>query len=260
MLKAKVPESVIIGQIAKANLRFNLSPQDVITLTEAGATESILRQMDPSIPASKAAEGPVQPTAVQPASPTEGDVKKIATDPNDPDTPHTPGLFLYTEKNGQRSLATLNKTVPETSRAKHSGVLGYAVFAFVPRPRADLRTNDHRPVFYFYVKKPEAVSGVDVNSPGQLTLILMEKQKIYGVEGRRFLCAKQSHPFSTPVYGTDPKEIVFFKSEQRGETIFRLLPDKELNPGEYCFFFSNGPTLGKGTAAANITLFDFGID
>ncbi|MGD0299369.1 MAG: hypothetical protein ABSE86_19865 [Bryobacteraceae bacterium] len=264
MLDAKVPEDVIIGQISKANLKFNLSTRDVVSLTKAGASERVLRQLDPSIPISKAPEDSARLVSVAaPPPPVEAKTEiKLEPDPNDPDVPHTPGMYLYTEKNGQRMMVSLNKTVPETSRQKHTGVFGWAFYAFVPRGKAVIRTGDHQPVFYFYVGKADKVNG-EVDSPGQLTLIAMDPQTISKVPGRRFLYAKQSHPFSAPIYGTDPKAMRFFQAESKRPEAFRLVPDKELSSGEYCFFFSAGAGGGsggsRGTAGA-ITLWDFGID
>ncbi|MGD0302151.1 MAG: hypothetical protein ABSE86_34150 [Bryobacteraceae bacterium] len=262
MLEAKVSEGIIIAQIVKANLKFTLSTQDLIALTKAGASEQVLHQLDPSIPISKPPENSAQPAQLNLPAPVvvEPEIKAEA-DLNDPDARHRPGMYLYTEKNGQRTLVNINKSVPQSVRAKTQGVLGWAVYAFLPRAKAVARTSDHQPVFYFYVGETAAInSGVD--SPGQLALIKMDPQKMQGVEGRRFLFAKEPHIFANPIYGTDPKAMRLFKFEQKGARGFRLISDTDLTSGEYCFFFTTGPNTGgkKGAASENLTLWDFGID
>ena len=256
LLNAKVAEPIIIDMIRKQNIKLNLTSQDLVNLSTAGATPSIMYELDPSL--AKPAEAAPPPPPPPPVVHDEPVVKVV--DPNDPDSPHAPGVYLYTEdKNGKRKMVKLEKTVPQTSRSKMTGFLGEAYYAFVPKPNATIRAADRKPVFYMYAPPSGEVNMV-VDNPGQLELIKMDPQSIYGVEGRRFLYAKQAHPFSTPIYGTDPKAIWFFKSETKGPGFFRMLPDKELQPGEYCFFYfdsKGGP--GRGTQGA-VVLLDFGVE
>jgi len=264
MLQAKVPEEIVIGQIIKANQTFTLTTEELVALTKAGASERVLRQLDPSIPVAKPAENPVSTRSPEPDPPPPTGVKpeiKVEADLNDPDAQHRPGMYLYTEKNDQRNLVNLNKSVPQSVRAKSQGVLGWAVYAFLPRMRAVVRTTDHQPVFYFYVGETAAINN-GVDSPGQLALVKMDPQTMQGVEGRRFLFAKEPHIFANPIFGTDPKALRLFKFEQKGARGFRLMSDTGLTSGEYCFFFSSGTSAGgkKGAASENLTLWDFGID
>jgi hypothetical protein len=189
----------------------------------------------------------------------EEPVVKVA-DPNDPDSPHAPGVYLYAEdKNGKRKMLKLEKTVPQTSRSKMTGFLGEALYAYVPRATASIVVGDHMPVFYMYAPQEEKVD-MTVDNPGQLELIKMDAQSISGVDGRRLLYAKQAHPFSRPIAGTDPKAMRFFKSETKGPGYFRILPDKPLDPGQYWFFYYvGGLGSGKGTEG-NVMLLDFGVE
>jgi hypothetical protein len=264
MLNAKVPENLIVDMINKENLRLALTAQDLVALTKAGATERVLRQLDPSLAAPTRAEPSPPSTPADPVSQPSA-VKadsKVGADPNDPDTPHKPGLYLFTEKNGERKLVTITKSVPQSARSKMQGILGYALFAFLPRAKASVHTSDRQPVLYLFVGETAEISGV-VDSPGQLALVKMEHQTMQGLEGRRMLYAKQPHIGARVIVGTDPKAARLFKSEQTGPKAFRLIPDAELESGEYCFFFTSGGGVfpgAKGTAGSNVTLWDFGID
>jgi hypothetical protein len=257
MLNAKLSEDIIVGEIHKQNLKISLTTQDLIALRQAGATDNIMRELDPSLAPRpiEVAPAPVAPAPVQP-EPTP--VAKVA-DPNDPATAHSPGVYLYTEINGKPKMVQLEKTVPQTSRAKMTGFLGNAVYAFVPRDKAAIRVEDRQPVFYMYAP-PAGQVGTTVDSPGQLELIRMEPQSIYGVPGRRFLYAKESHPFSNPIVGTDPKAIRLFRSEEKDSGIFRMMPDHSLDPGEYCFFFFVGGSGTQKGSAGNVILYDFGVN
>ncbi len=268
LLEAKVPEDIIIGQIGKANLRITLSTQDLVSLAKAGASERVLHQLDPSITVSKPTESPIAVAApgLAPAAPVARPDPKSGVDSNDPDAPHKPGIYLYTEKNGERKMVEINKTVPQSSRTKNTPVVsivsGAYVYAFLPRAKAAVRTSAHQPILYFYVGETSQISSA-VDSPGQLALVKMDPQTMQRLEGRRMAYAKVPHAFSQPIIGTDPKAVRLFKSEQTGPQAFRLIPDAELEAGEYCFFFNNasgGSALAKGAAGENITLWDFGID
>jgi hypothetical protein len=258
LLNAKVSEGIIIDMIHKENLKMSLNPQDLEALAAAGATSNIIHEMDPSLGGKPAEAAPV--VVVAPVVHDEpAPVVKVA-DPNDPDSPHAPGVYLYTEdRNGNRKMVKLEKTVPQTSRAKMTGFLGTALYAFVPRANAAIRAGDRQPVFYMYAPPAGEVNMV-VDNPGQLELIKMDPQSIYGVDGRRFLYAKQAHPFSNPIVGTDPKAIRFFKTETKGPGYFRMLPDKALDPGEYCFFYFDSKGGGGRGTQGSVVLLDFGVE
>jgi hypothetical protein len=256
LLNAKVSEGIIVDTIRKQNIKISLTPQDLVALGTAGASAKIMHELDPSLggetPDSVPAPAPV--VHVEPAP-----VVKI-TDLDDPDSPHTAGVYLYTEdRSGKRKMVKLEKTVPQTSRSKMTGFLGIALYAFVPKPNAAVRVSDRQPIFYMYAP-PSGEMDLVVDNPGQLQLIKMDPQSIYNIEGRRFLYAKQAHLFSNPIAGTDPKAIWFFKSETKGPGYFRIVPEKQLDPGEYCFFyFQGGLGGGKGTQG-NVMLLDFGVE
>ncbi len=253
MLDAKVSEEVVIRMINKANLRFTLNAKDVVALTKAGASERVLHELDPSIPLSKPADSAraVPPPDPAPPVPVVKPEVKVEADPNDPDAPHTPGIYLYTEKNGERKMVPINKTVPQNSRTKNTPVVsvvkGAYIYAFLPRAKAVVRTAYHQPIFYFYVGETSQINSA-VDSPGQVALIKMDPQTMQGMEGRRMAYAKVPHAFSKPIVGTDPKAMRLFKYERTSPRAFRLIPDNELDSGEYCFFFntSANATWEKG--------------
>lgn len=259
MLQAKVAEDIVFEMIDHANLHQSLSAQEIVALTKAGATRRIIHELDSSI---SLVVTPTQPAVSQATTPNSSSAAaaKAEDDSNDPDLPHKPGLYLWSQDaNGDTRMEVIEKSVPQSSRQKMSGLLGWAVYAFLPRPRADVRTKYTKPVFYFYVGETARING-EVDSPGQLALIQMEAQTMQGLAGRRLLYAKEPHLFAHPIIGTDPKAIRLFKATRMSSQIFRLSPDGDLVPGEYCFFFNNeGSFDRKGTAAA-ITLWDFGID
>ena len=256
LLQAKVPEEIIIGQIVKARQTFTLSTQDLVALTKAGASERVLRQLDPSISSGpKPADAPVPVVAATvPLAPVSKSESRAGADPNDPDAPHKPGIYLYTEKNGERKMVEISKTVPQSSRTKDTPVVslvaGAYVYAFLPRAKAQIRTDAHQPIFYFYVGETSQISSA-VDSPGQLALVRMEFQAMQNLEGRRMAYAKVPHAFSQPIIGTDPKAVRLFKSEQTGPLAFRLIPDSELESGEYCFFFNTGAGASVQRGAAS---------
>lgn len=72
MTQAKVPESVILGQIRSSATNFNLSTAEIIRLTKGGVTEAVIHAMR-----NPAAAGPV-PEADSPPAPTGRTVQVVS--------------------------------------------------------------------------------------------------------------------------------------------------------------------------------------
>lgn len=58
--------------------------------------------------------------------------------------------------------------------------------------------------------------------------------------------------------GTRSEDTVPFKVERLAPGLYRVTPEEELGPGEFCFFYAAGAgALGQGAVGK---LFDFGVD
>ena len=119
------------------------------------------------------------------SEPVAGASGTVSTDPNDPDAPHDAGIYLFTEKNNVKQMIPLEPTVYTAGKTggvfKHAITYGIAKAkwkAVVRGPRANMRTTDAKPVFYFYFEEKSAGlsrAGFGVTtSPNEFTLVKFE--------------------------------------------------------------------------------------
>ncbi len=57
--------------------------------------------------------------------------------------------------------------------------------------------------------------------------------------------------------GTRSKDVIDIAFQKVGPGIYKVVPNKPLAPGEYCFFYA-GTNMAMGATGGK--LFDFGID
>jgi hypothetical protein len=251
MVAAGLPEDVIIAKIASSQTNFDLSTAGLVKLNQSKVSAAIIKAM-------------MAPKSVP--APVAGAAGVTATDPNDPDAPHDAGIYLYTEKNNVRQMIPLEPTV--YSQGKTGGLLKHALTygiakvnwkAVVRGPRANLRTTDQRPVFYFYFEEKSAglsrANSGGTTTPNEFTLLRFEAKK----DSRETKVMQMGGIAGGMSSGTDEKAVASFKHTKLRPGVYKVVPDARLEPGEYCFLSSTGVgTFGAGTAGAS-RLFDFGI-
>ncbi|GIU76282.1 MAG: hypothetical protein KatS3mg004_3369 [Bryobacteraceae bacterium] len=290
MTQAGLSEDLIVARIRKEGKAFDLSPEEMIKLKNAGVSDTILRVMlDPQaevkpaaqpIPQPQAPAALVAPVVVQtPAVPVAAAVSNPsgatpgpepsapAADPNDPMTPHDSGIYLYTrDRDGNPKMIVLERAAYQGS--KTGGVLTSALTyglrkakmkAVIPGPRASVRTSDRRPVFYFYFEDKASGLGksyfglTGLSNPNQFALVMLEVKK----STRETIIMEFGALGASS--GTHAKSMVPFKSERIRPGLYKVVPTEQLKEGEYCFLASAGfGAYGAGAAGA-VDIFDFAI-
>jgi len=251
MAAAGLPEDVIIAKIASSQTNFDLSTAGLVKLNQSRVSAAIIKAM-------------MAPKSL--AAPVAGATGVTSTDPSDPDAPHDAGIYLYTEKNNVRQMIPLEPTV--YTQGKTGGLLKHAVTygiakanwkAVVRGPRANVRTTDQRPVFYFYFEEKSAglsrANSGGTTSPNEFTLLKFEAKK----DSRETKVMQMGGIAGGMSSGTDEKAVASFKFTKLRPGIYKVVPDAPLEAGEYCFLSAAGiGTFGAGAAGAS-RLFDFGI-
>lgn len=250
MVKAGLGEPVVTAAIRGARkTAFELSPDGLIELKTSGVSDSIIAVMlDPAAAPVVVAAAPAPAPAPTP-TPT--------SDPNDPLSPHDPGIYMMTAGEAPR-LVVLEPT--SFKQGKSGGWLGSAMTmgikkmkwkAIVPAPRAVQRTTSGLTPFYFYFEKKSSMD--DVTNPSEFVLARMKRK-----DDERELIVGEAGALGASS-GTREKDAVEFRTETLAPCVYKVTPGENLAPGEYCFF--------KATGSANITqagatghLFDFGVD
>jgi len=97
-------------------------------------------------------------------------------------------------------------------------------------------------------------TGAPITSPNQFVLLKLDAKK-----STRETIVLEEGAFAGSS-GTHQKPITTFKSERIRPGLYKVTPDKDLEPGEYCFLagLSIGGAAAAG-AAQPLQIFDFGV-
>ena len=235
LLDAGLGDEVVIAKIKSSPSSFDLSTDTIIALKQRGVSGPVLAAMisASAVPASTA----------------------MSIDSPDPVVPHPSGIYL----GGIEKMTRIESTT--TRQARTSGMLGAAltgglsgmrIKAAINGPTANVRTNENRPVFYFYFDQAEqglGAAGGAITSPQEFSLISFEpkKDKREAVVGSVGLGGTKA--------GLRDKDQRDFEVTQIKPGVYKVIPTETLIPGEYGFI-SGG--VGAG-ANATFRVFDFGV-
>jgi hypothetical protein len=235
-------DDVIIGKIKTSNCKFDTSITALKQLKDAKISDPIIQAMllvlsPPSAPAAAPALG----------------------DPNDPAAVHDPGVYLYQEVGGKK---TMTKIEPSHFGETKAGTPLFALYGASEKARAvmtpaysDLQLTA-QPIFYFYFEKTQSGlsdSSRSATGPQDFTLLNMEIHK----NERRVVIGKVGLSSSS---GFDPKQVRETAAEKVTTGVWKVTPKTELADGEYCFLYAGTSTVvGWGIASGPGKGFCFGM-
>jgi len=250
-----VAEELIIERLRQASKPMELSDDDLIRLRQNNVSDNIQRvMMNPSAKLVVPPEGPLppplppvqpeaQPSGVPASAPVEGK-EAPAADPDDPSSPHDPGIYLYAKDgSGKDRMTILDRAVPQYPDCVPGRVLNHVEVNF-SGAQATIRTKDTRPVFYFSFENTGGSSqfaNTSLTTPNQFGLIPLST----GKKGRQVrLTANCVAP---------PKIVVSFKVERSRPGFYKLTLIAPLAAGDYVFF-------GNAGGGWSQDVFEFGVD
>ena len=231
MVQAKLDEQVIIVKIQASLCAFDTSVDALLKMKAQGVSDVVVRAM---IARGDSNAGPGAATT---------------NDPDDPQSPHDPGLYVRPNNaSGPRKLTHVEPAAysasasPGFAKVKWKAVLRDA--------HAQLQLDDPSPEFWFYFEDashgPSSVFA-GASGPNEFVLAKMQEKKTE----RELMVAKVvAYHQST---GIPAEDIVQFDFTKTASGAYKVVPRQALAPGEYCLFYQ-GPTMGT-----NGKMFDFGI-
>lgn len=246
---AGIGDEALIAKIRSSGARYDLSADQMLNLKKAGVSSSVMVAMFG--------------TATAVAAPAVS-----ATSP-DPMVPHPSGVYLLDDSKPQLQMRRIDPIL--SSQAKTGGIIGSAmtlgiasasIKVAVAGDTSNSHTISRTPVFYFFfdesnpgVVQPSVFDsdrGPDVMSPREFILArLMEK------EGRREARVGSMNIAGAKMGVMDQDRAIFIYDRVR-PGVFRIYPQKPLEPGEYGFIMPmGGSALGAGSSSARI--FDFTV-
>lgn len=236
--------SIIINKIKTSKTNFDVSTDALIKLKESSVPDEIVATM-------------VEYSA------NKGNV---VTDPNDPLTGHSSGIYYYNPNNEQNHLTRIDPTVVSSNK---SGGVGTALaqhftyglaknkqIAIVSGSNARKQIGGNTLVFYFYFDKSKGSLNNSTNwwfasatSPNEFALI-----KLDGKKDSREFSTGESNAYGSSI-GISEKQKITFDYTEVGEGIYKVTLRGDIQAGEYCFIYTGAvPFL-----YTNDKIFDFGI-
>ena len=187
-----------------------------------------------------------------------------SSDPDDPASPHEPGIYVAIEDGSAHKLVALepNAFSQGKSGSLFATGLTYGIKktkwnAVVRGRSATLRIRDRQPTFYFFFEK--TTSGLSntaffsgASSPNEFILAKMAQKS-----GERQLVVGEFGALGTSS-GTRSEDTVVLKAERLRPGVYRVTPSVALDvKGEYCLFHA---AAARAFGAGFGKLFDFGVD
>jgi len=252
MLGLGLADDVIIDKIHAASATdFDTSIEGLKALKAAKVSDVVIRVMINPHPA------PAGAAIANKESAPPGD-------PNDPNSQHDPGIYIYSKGKNGLQLTMLEPTV--YSQGKSGGMFKSAMTygiakikwkAVVKGAHANIKTADRGAAFYFYFEESSPglshASFGGTTTPNEFTLLRFEEKK-----DSRETAVMQMNAFGGSS-GTDQKANTGFTFTKLRPGVYKVVPDAVLTPGEYCFLSSTGiGAFGAGAAGAS-RLFDFSV-
>lgn len=251
LLEAGLGEEAIIAKIETSDGVYNTETSTLLALRQKGVPSAVIAAMV------KRSAAPVEMSDSSP----------------DPLAPHFPGLYVFDDSASPARMWKIDPT--SSTQTKTGGILGYAltggiasasVKAVIPGEKAKNVVRTSRPVFYVYFDTDAGYSsgmfatgfGAAIQTPNEFSLVrLMEKK---GKREARI----GSMNIAGAKAGVMDKDQIAFDYEQIAPSVFKVMPQSDLEPGQYGFVFAVGGGVGPGLAGsagtAGARVFGFGVE
>jgi hypothetical protein len=253
MVKAGLPDSVVVASVQSSPGGYDTSPDALIALKRAGVDDAVLAAV---VTKNSGAAAPAAPAA--PAN------------PDDPNAPHEAGIYIYDPAAAHKmtelepSVYSQGKTGGAFASAYTYGIVKAKTKAVIRSAHANARVTNPNVSFYFYFEQASAGLGNasspyrgTTTTPNEFTLLRFD---IKG-DTRETVVGKFNAYGSQS--GNDDKAIVSFGYEKVRPGVYKVTPKAPLAPGEYGFSSASGaPIVGFFGAAASTGghVFDFGVN
>jgi hypothetical protein len=275
LVKAGLSDDLIVNTINAQPSSFDVSPDGIIALKSAGASDKVVNAVVAKASASPSASAPNPGPAPMPAPapaapmPSAPPTQSMAPNPDDPAGDHDLGIYLFSDISAPGTKLTRiagaiytransgNKLTTDIT----AGLTKMKVKATLSGAHADVRTNDPHPVFYIYFDEGATTPNADATSfsantnPNNFTVVKFDIK-----DGRREAIIGERAAFGSAV-GTEHKETSEFTFTKIRPGVYRVELVQPLVPGEYAFVpvsYLASPTNSELRVPDSGKVFDFG--
>jgi hypothetical protein len=244
LVKAGLSDDLIVNTVNAQPSNFDVSPDGIIALKAAGASDKVVNAVVARAAASPAPPvAPAAPTApVAPAaSPAPG--MGMSSNPDDPAGQRDLGIYLFSDISAPgtkltRLAGTIYSRANSGSKLTTDLTVGLTKMkakATVNGAHADVRTNDPRPVFYVYFDETATAANADATTfsantnPNNFTIVKFDVK-----DGHREAVIGERAAFGSSV-GTEHNETSEFTFTKIRPGLYRVELVQALVTGEYAF-------------------------
>ena len=217
--RAGLGDTTIIAKVKSLSCGYDVSTDGLIALKQAGVSDDVIAAMVSRCDASPRAQG-------------------IGSASADPSSAHAPGIYVMQDWLAPPHLQIMRPSKASGIKVTGNGsiLLPYVGKLVLPDERSRIGIKNHRPIFYFYFRArdrnvsdfgtPESIAA---QSPDEFSLVQFRVRK----DEREVGIGKVSIYSSRR--GIDPKAAIRFESSEEGESAFKVVVGRDLDPGEYAF-------------------------
>ena len=238
LASAGLGDDVIMAKIHAASATdFDTSVAGLSALKTAGVSSAVISYMiNPSAPPAAAA---VATPAVAPAAPPPP--PPPANNPDDPETVHSPGIYILASGNdGKLHLTKLDHISAKQSKTSGAflsgmtyGITKAHVKVSIDGEKATVHTHDTDPSFYAYIPEDQNTFGGSSLTIRDFSLIKLDPK----ATSREVNTATIS-PWGSSS-GTDQKSLQGFTSDTVKAGVYKLTLNQALPVGQYAFQYHN---------------------
>jgi hypothetical protein len=276
LVKAGLSDDLIVNTINAQPSNFDVSPDGIIALKTAGASDKVVSAVVAKAAASPASPAPAPapvaaPAPLAPAAPTApaAPAAMAAPNPDDPAGDHDLGIYLFSDIAGPGTklarLAGSTYTLANSGNKLTTDItVGFTKMkakATLNGAHADVRTNDPHPVFYIYFDENATTPNADATSfaantnPNNFTIVKFDVK-----DGRREAIIGERAAGHNSV-ATEHNETSEFTFTKIRPGLYRVELVQALVPGEFAFVpvsYLAAPTNTELRVPDSGKVFDFG--
>lgn len=272
LVKAGLSDDLIVNTINAQPSNFDVSPDGIIALKTAGASDKVVNAVVAKAAASSAAPAPTPapaPAAPQAPAAPSAPPATMSQNPDDPAGDHDLGIYLFSDIAAPGTkLTRLAGTMYSRANSGNklttditAGLTKMKVKATLNGAHADARTNDPHPVFFIYFDETATTPNADATSfsantnPNNFTIVKFDVK-----DGRREAVIGERAAGHNSV-GTEHNETSEFTFTKIRPGLYRVELVQALVPGEFAFVpvsYLATPTNTELRVPDSGKVFDFG--
>lgn len=252
LVRAGLGEDAVVAKIRSSDGQYDTSVEGLVRLKKAKVPNQIITAM------------------IERSSKKSEESKPVwMNEARDPMLPHTPGLYILTDRSESAKMIPVKATTSRQTKsggfwsyALTGGIASMSFKAIVPRAHAQIQSGEVKPIFYFFFDQavgpePSAFSAsATITTPTEFALVRFDEKK----DHREKKVGKFN--ITGPKSGLAEKDKIPFTYSEIRSGVFEVIPVNDLPPGEYGFVTDNagsGGNVVSGIGGVNRTVFDFSI-